>query len=165
MAYNRGLVYISIIFVFDARPSFHHQHWKTSMSILTKFSSLAVTAFRFQWGEILMCRNIIQNIFFRVWWERTDSIRFPNFLLGCNFVVTLQWRHNGRDSVSNHQPHDCLHNRLFRRRSKKTSKVRVTGLCEGTSPVTGKFPAQMASNAENVSIWWRHHDQKLKLSK
>ena len=24
-------------------------------------------------------------------------------------------------------------------------------------PVTGEFPAQMASNAENVSIWWRHH--------
>ena len=24
--------------------------------------------------------------------------------------------------------------------------------------VTGEFPAQMASNAENVSIWWRHHD-------
>ena len=40
----------------------------------------------------------------------------------------LQWRHNGRDSVSNHQPHDCLLNRLFRRRSKKTSKLRVTGL-------------------------------------
>ena len=27
----------------------------------------------------------------------------------------------------------------------------------GNSPVTGEFPAQMASNAENVSIWWRHH--------
>ena len=42
-------------------------------------------------------------------------------------------------------------------RSKKTSKLRVTGLCEGKSPVTGEFPAQRASNAENVSIWWRHH--------
>ena len=31
----------------------------------------------------------------------------------------LQWRHNGRDSTSNHRPHDCLLNRLFRRRSKK----------------------------------------------
>ena len=28
----------------------------------------------------------------------------------------------------------------------------------GNSPGTGQFPAQMASNAENVSIWWRHHD-------
>ena len=71
--------------------------------------------------------------------------------------VSLWWRHNGHDSVSNNQPHDCLPNRLFRRRSKKTSKPRVTGLCVGNSPGTGEFPAQMASNAENVSIWWRHH--------
>ena len=70
---------------------------------------------------------------------------------------SLQWRHNGRDSVSNHQPHHCLLNRLFRRRSKKTWKLRVTGLCVGSSPGTGEFPAQMASDAENVSIWWRHH--------
>ena len=42
--------------------------------------------------------------------------------------------------------------------TKKTSKLRVTGLCAGNSPGTGEFPAQMASNAENVSIWWRHHD-------
>ena len=41
---------------------------------------------------------------------------------------------------------------FFRSRSKKTSKLRVTGLCVGNSPVTGEFPAQMASNAENVSI-------------
>ena len=74
-----------------------------------------------------------------------------------NEVVTLQWRHNERDGVSNHQPHDCLLNRLLRRRPKKTPKFRVTGLCEGNSPVTGEFPAQRASNAENVSIWWRHH--------
>ena len=72
-------------------------------------------------------------------------------------IIALQWHHNGRDSVSNHQPHDCLLNRLFRRRSKKTSNLRVTGLCAGNSPGTGEFPAQMASDAENVSIWWRHH--------
>ena len=71
--------------------------------------------------------------------------------------MALQWRHNGRDSVSNHQPHDCLLNRLFRRRSKKTSKLRVTGFCAGNSPGTDESPAQMASCAENVSIWWRHH--------
>ena len=50
---------------------------------------------------------------------------------------------------------ECFLNRLFGHRSKKTSKLRVTGLCVGNSPVTGEFPAQMASNAENVSIWWR----------
>ena len=46
---------------------------------------------------------------------------------------------------------------LFGHRSKKTSKLRVTGLCVGNSPGTGEFPAQKASYAENVSIWWRHH--------
>ena len=70
---------------------------------------------------------------------------------------SLQWRHNGRDGVSNHQPHDCLFNRLFRCKSRKTSKLRFTGLCGGNSPVTGEFPAQRASNAENVFTWWRHH--------
>ena len=40
--------------------------------------------------------------------------------------VSLRWCHNGRDGVSNHQPHDCLLNRLFRRRSTKTSKLSVT---------------------------------------
>ena len=47
---------------------------------------------------------------------------------------SLQWRHNDHDSVSNHQPHGCLLNRLFRCRSKKTSKLRFTGLCVGNSP-------------------------------
>ena len=63
-----------------------------------------------------------------------------------------------RDGVWNHQPHDCWLKLLIRRRSKKTSKLSVTSLCEGNSPVTGEFLAQRASNAENVSIWWRHHE-------
>ena len=72
------------------------------------------------------------------------------------YYFSLLWRHNGHDGVSNHQPHECLLNRSFMRRSKETSKLRVTGLCAGNSLQTGEFPAQMASNAENVSIWWRH---------
>ena len=72
-------------------------------------------------------------------------------------INSLQWRHNGHDGISNHQPHDCLLNCLFRRRSKKTSKLHVTGICAGNSPVTDEFPAQMASNTENVSIGWCHH--------
>ena len=47
---------------------------------------------------------------------------------------------------------------LFRHRWKKTSKLCVTGFCAANSPVTGKFPAQRVSNAENVFIWWRHHE-------
>ena len=44
-----------------------------------------------------------------------------------------------------------------RRRYKKIPKLRVSGLCEGNSLVTGEFPAQRSSDVENVSIWWRHH--------
>ena len=69
-----------------------------------------------------------------------------------HITVTSSW------VLSNHQPHGCLFNCLPRHRSKKTSKLHVTGLCAGNSPVTGEFPAQRTSNAENVSIWWRHHD-------
>ena len=68
-----------------------------------------------------------------------------------DLLLSLQWRRNGRDSVSNHQPHDCFLNRSIRRRSKKTSNA-------GNSLGTGEFPAQMANKAENVSILWRHHD-------
>ena len=87
---------------------------------------------------------------------------YPNNIFFCKLlrfldIHSLLWRHNGRDGVSNHQLHGCLLKRSFRPRSKKASKLRVTGLCAGNSPVTGEFPAQMASNAENVSIWWRHH--------
>ena len=74
-----------------------------------------------------------------------------------NDISALQWRHNELECVSDHQPHDCLLKRLFRHRSKKTSKLRVTVICAGNSPVTGEFPVQRASNAENASIWWRHH--------
>ena len=76
------------------------------------------------------------------WFQRFNryhvSMWFP-----CGFIWLIypylsasQWRHNGRDGFANHQPHDCLLKRFFRRRSKKTSKLRVTDLCEGNSPVT-----------------------------
>ena len=74
----------------------------------------------------------------------------------CSYAP-LQWRHKKLDGVWHHQPHVCLLIRLFSHRSKQTSKLSVTGLCAGNSPVTDEFPAQRASNAENVSIWWRHH--------
>ena len=91
------------------------------------------------------------------------SVSWPSYLynenpIPGNTVFTLLRRHNGLDGISNLQPHECLLKRSFRRRSKKTSKLRATGLCAGNSPETGEFPAQMATNAENVSIWWRHND-------
>ena len=66
---------------------------------------------------------------------------------------SLQWRNNGLNGISNHQPYECLLNHLFRHKSKKTSKLHITGLCAGNSPVPGEFPAQRASNTESVSIW------------
>ena len=54
--------------------------------------------------------------------------------LCCQSVDSLQWRHNGHDGISNHQPHDCLLSRLFRNRSKKTSKLSVTGQWPVNSP-------------------------------
>ena len=107
-------------------------------------------------------------------WECIGVHPWPQCVYGCGltwssslqkmdlmFIAnknTLRWRHSDHAGVSNHQPHGCLLNRLFGRKSKKTLKLRVTGLCAGNSPGTGEFPAQMASYAENISIWWRHHD-------
>ena len=67
--------------------------------------------------------------------------------------------HNERDGVSNHRRVDCLLKRLFFQAQIKikTSNLRVTGLREGTLPVTGEFPAQRPSYEDIVSIWWRHH--------
>ena len=63
--------------------------------------------------------------------------RYQHQVSFLQYFITSRWRHNGRDSVFKHQPHDCLLNRLFRRRSKKTSKLRITGLYVGNSPGTG----------------------------
>ena len=99
-------------------------------------------------------RNFMKWKITHPWWG-SHSRSFDN--TPRNVTLSLRWRHNDHTGVSNHQPHGCLLNRLFMRKSKKTSKLRVTGLCVGNSPGTGEFPAQMASYAENVSIWWRHH--------
>ena len=51
-----------------------------------------------------------------------------------------------------------VYSAIFWAETKEKSKLRITGLCAGNSPVTGEFPAQMASYMENVSIWWCHHE-------
>ena len=79
---------------------------------------------------------------------------------GLNIISAGDAGPNEPDGVSNHHPHNCLLNRLLGHWSKKTSKLRVTGLCEGNLPVSGEFPAQRASSAENVFIWWRHHGKQ-----
>ena len=93
------------------------------------------------------------NFFLRVQLIMGKNQATNHYLNQCS----SQWHHNKCDGVSNHWRLVCLLNRLFRRRSKKISKLWVTGLCEGNPPVTSDFPSQRASNSENVSIWWRHH--------
>ena len=87
------------------------------------------------------------------WRQVNRSIRCNNK----RFAHLCATGHNGRDGVSNHQSHHYSTAGLFRRRPKKISKLRVTVRGAGNSPVTGEFAAQRASNAENVSLWWRHH--------
>ena len=97
-----------------------------------------------------------ENIQISMWNIHKDAVICPK--VWRHDDVALQWRHNEHDGVSSHQHRKCLLNRLFRHKSKKTSKLRASGLCVGNSPVTGEFPTQRASNAEDGSIWWRHHD-------
>ena len=116
--------------------------WLESLDITSRIHNGAKHVLEYQYVSMFCCVSI-------------------SFICNRVLIRSLQWRHNGLDWVSNHQPHHCLLSRLFGRRSKKTSKLRVTGLCVGNSPVTGEFPAQKASNAENVSIWWRHHGNRV----
>ena len=80
-------------------------------------------------------------------------INVPHHCTYCTHVVyTLHWRHNDYYGVSNHQPHGCFLNRLFRRRSKKTSKCRVTGLCVGNSPGPVNSPHKGSITRKMFSI-------------
>ena len=92
----------------------------------------------------------IQSLFLRV--QLTISEHWP-----VAEEATSRYLNHRHDGVSNHRGIDGLLNRLFWRRSTKTSTFRATGLFEGNPPVTGGFPSQRTSNAENISIWWRLH--------
>ena len=115
------------------------------------------------WGKLQFDRGPVTHIYTSVnytivdsdnkgWWGLNIRKRIKYW-----YSITLQWRHNEGDDVSNHRRHDCLLNRLFRRRSKKTSTSNVTGLYEGNSQVTVWFRSQRTISVKNVSSWWRHH--------
>ena len=108
----------------------HRQHDSLFKSLfrLTRMKRESSASLAFLWGHPpvtgrLPSQKACNSESVSTWWRNRGTI-----------TVSLRWRHNGRENVSNHQPHDCLLNRLFRRRSKKTSKLRVTGLCVGNSP-------------------------------
>ena len=75
-----------------------------------------------------------------------------------HFPSTLQWRHNDSECVSIAGASIVYSFVCSGEDWKETSKLRVTGLCEGNSPVSGEFPSKRASNAENDFTWWRHNE-------
>ena len=90
-------------------------------------------------------------------WLIAASLNNKKLFTKQSILITLQWRQNVCDGVSIHQPHHCLFNRLFRRRSQSPASLAfVRGIYRG--PVNSR---QMASNAENVSIWWRFQGRVL----
>ena len=116
-------------------------------------------------------RNICTNADCLLWWAQdcvlssfaTSCSQWINFLNRClrcqethfshQVFLALLWRHNGHDSVSNHQANGCLLNRLFRHRSKKSSKLRVTGLCAGKSPYKGPVTRKMFPFDDVIMGW------------
>ena len=77
--------------------------------------------------------------------------------------TSLQWRQNERHRVSNHQHLDHLLRRLFRRTSKKTSKIYATGLCEWNPLVMSGFPNKgpvtrkmFPFDHHGYPKWWHH---------
>ena len=106
---------------------------------------------------IYVCINIYIYIYITVHSMLSTDTWQLFYLIYRSYVIQLEWRHNERNGVSNDRRLVRLLNRLLKRRLKIASKLRVTGLCEGKTPVTGEFPAKRVSNARNVFIWWRHH--------
>ena len=121
-------------------------HKKNNLKISAKWQPFSLVAgdlrrHRARYDVIVMANRWVSA---RKTWIQCVTMSF----LHKPIDLPLQWRHNERDGVSNHRRLGCLLNHLFRRRLKKTSKLRVTGLYEGNSPVTGEFPTQRASDAE-----------------
>ena len=134
-------------------------------SCSVKVKEMIVLGFFFhKWSYHFHLSNDVHVVSWRFWhyfvgntYKAVNSCDNPYNHAWFPCYGTLQWRHNERDGVSNHRCLDCLLDRLFSPRSRKTSKPRVTGLCEGNPPVTGGSHTQRSSNADNSSIWRRHH--------
>ena len=80
--------------------------------------------------------------FLRYWLNFATRFMVVHHTFIQSVLISLQWRHNECNGVSNRRHLDCLFNCLFRRGSKKLSKLRVAGLCEANSRVTGEIPVK-----------------------
>ena len=106
-------------------------NWQPTVLILIKCEKRAIS-----WQDLGRCLILFPA-------GRYIASRKPTSLvLRYHLVIStsaLQWRHNERDGVPNRRRIHCLLNCWLRRKSKKTSKLRVTGLCAGNLPGTGEF--------------------------
>ena len=67
-------------------------------------------------------------------------------------IVSLHWCPNDHDGVSNHQPHGCLLNHLFRCRSK--TRLNSTQSVGNMPPPPSLFtPTRSPDNAQKPQIW------------
>ena len=171
--FNRPLVFF--ILQVRAENPYIHEFLITSLTAvqvnIISLSSFGTATWSFskETGKVTNC--FVLNNLYNKWDSFFVACNIYNSVLAICGHITLHWRHNDHGGVSNHQPHDCLFNRLFRRRSKKTSKLRVTGLCAGNSlgpvnsphkgPVTRKlFPLDdvvihlMASSWIELISWY-----------
>ena len=150
-----------------SKTHFRNQLYAIMMWVKFKFSFLVATFF-YNWHSkgyhkcIHVSTDVCQNAAFcqqrrihtPVFWILQNTWFARYFLSTCILMnSTLQWRHSDRNGVSNHQPHDCLLNRLFRHRWKETSKLRVTGLCAGIHRWPVNSPHKGPVTRKKVFIW------------
>ena len=83
-------------------------------------------------------------------WNGQCFVTFPHSFRRFFRRKGLQWRHNKCDGVSNHRRLDCLLNRLFRRRSKKSSKLLVKPLSHQGGVLTAT--ARRARKTQNAEV-------------
>ena len=133
-------------------PLFGNQVWNYSGFVSLTQWRATVSFFLLRFTYILMPHNMMILYFRLPYFHVSNSALFLHSISVLSsyidvdltlsnrylsLTLSLLWRHSERDNVSNHQRLYCLLKCLFRRRSKITSKLRVTGLCAWNSPGTG----------------------------
>ena len=107
-----------------------------------------------------------------LWNLEVDILVIKIFVSLCNFTVSVDCR-EACQSISHYgdvilgviasqiTSLTIVYSTINSDTDQRKHHSRVTGLSVGNSPGTGEFPAKMASNAESISIWWRHHAERL----
>ena len=124
-----GVFYCGLV-LFDV--TYILQGYNTGTGAIVLGQSFRVTALAL--GQSYDCPSAIDATL-RIWADKLIKSTITDNLATTNRPHILHYS----DVIISVMAHDCLLNRLFRCRSKRTSKLRVTGLCAGKSPVTGEF--------------------------